>query len=602
MTRMTSDIESLQQLLQDGLPQFALQGLTMVIVTVVLFFYNVELALITLLHRSCPILTGLSLWFRSASDKGYNRVRDGIAGVLSDLSESLSGVRVVTGFNRARHNVLHHRNVTGALPRRQRPHRAHRRDVRRVHRVRRAARPGRAAAHRRQHGARRQPLRRRARRVHPLPELVLPPDPVAGAAVQPVPAGPGRDHQARRAARDAPDRRGGGRRRAAAADRRRRSRSSDVSFGVRPRQARAARRRPRTSPRARRSSLVGPTGAGKSTIAKLVTRFYDPTEGQVAHRRPRPARRHHRLAAHASSASCRRSRSSSPGPSRDNIAFARPDATDDEVTGGDRPRRPHRADRAAPRRASTRRSTSAACRCRRASASSSRSPARSWRRPRVLVLDEATSNLDLKSETQVEAGARRGARGPHRDHRRPPPVDRDARRPHRGRRRRPDRRAGLPRRARRPPRRALRGDVRRPGSRTWTPTPRRWSARGPPGSVERHVVRASGEPSTHGEPDPDRRLPRPRRRRAAPGGQRVHQVRCALLRPPQRLRPLREPRVHQEAPRHHRGGALVRDRAPGRARRAGAVRVVGGRPRRRRRREGQRGQRRARPGSTCRSE
>ena len=48
MTRMTSDIESLQQLLQDGLPQFALQGLTMVIVTVVLFFYNVELALITL--------------------------------------------------------------------------------------------------------------------------------------------------------------------------------------------------------------------------------------------------------------------------------------------------------------------------------------------------------------------------------------------------------------------------------------------------------------------------------------------------------------------------------------------------------------------------
>src|ERR1700755_1547727 len=82
MTRMTSDIESLQQLLQDGLPQFALQGLTMVIVTVVLFFYNVELTLLTLL-MIVPIFTGLSLWFRSASDKGYNRVRDGIASVLS---------------------------------------------------------------------------------------------------------------------------------------------------------------------------------------------------------------------------------------------------------------------------------------------------------------------------------------------------------------------------------------------------------------------------------------------------------------------------------------------------------------------------------------
>ena len=142
MTRMTSDIESLQQLLQDGLPQFALQGLTMVIVTVVLFFYNVELTLITLL-MIVPLLTGLSLWFRSASDKGYQRVRDGIASVLSDLSESLSGVRVVTGFNRARHNVLQHRNVVRRVPRRQRPHRAPRRDLRRVHRVRRAARPGR---------------------------------------------------------------------------------------------------------------------------------------------------------------------------------------------------------------------------------------------------------------------------------------------------------------------------------------------------------------------------------------------------------------------------------------------------------------------------
>ena len=84
----------------------------MVVVTVILFAMNVELALITLL-LIVPLLLGLSLWFRSASDRGYLRVRDGIAGVLSDVSESLSGVRVVAGFNRQRHNVLHHRNVVG---------------------------------------------------------------------------------------------------------------------------------------------------------------------------------------------------------------------------------------------------------------------------------------------------------------------------------------------------------------------------------------------------------------------------------------------------------------------------------------------------------
>ena len=40
-------------------------------------------------------------------------MRDGIANVLADLSESLHGVRIVTAHNRQRHNVVHHRNVVG---------------------------------------------------------------------------------------------------------------------------------------------------------------------------------------------------------------------------------------------------------------------------------------------------------------------------------------------------------------------------------------------------------------------------------------------------------------------------------------------------------
>ena len=112
MSRMTSDIENLQQLLQDGLSQLAIQALTMVVITAILFATDVRLAFITVV-LIVPALVLASLWFKRASERGYDRVRDGIANVLADLSESLHGVRIVTAHNRQRHNVIHHRNVVG---------------------------------------------------------------------------------------------------------------------------------------------------------------------------------------------------------------------------------------------------------------------------------------------------------------------------------------------------------------------------------------------------------------------------------------------------------------------------------------------------------
>src|ERR1700722_13908940 len=85
MSRMTSDIENLQQLLQDGLAQFAIQGLTMIVITWFLFTSNTRLAVITIVVV-IPPLTLMSIWFKRASERGYVRVRDGIALVLADLS------------------------------------------------------------------------------------------------------------------------------------------------------------------------------------------------------------------------------------------------------------------------------------------------------------------------------------------------------------------------------------------------------------------------------------------------------------------------------------------------------------------------------------
>ena len=110
MSRMTSDVENLQQLLQDGLAQFAMQGLTMVTIITIMFTMNVTLTLLALGVVLPPLLIS-TWWFHRASDRGYEAVRDGIANVLADLSESLQGMRVVVAHNRQRHNVLHHRNV-----------------------------------------------------------------------------------------------------------------------------------------------------------------------------------------------------------------------------------------------------------------------------------------------------------------------------------------------------------------------------------------------------------------------------------------------------------------------------------------------------------
>ena len=110
MTRMTSDLDNLTALLQEGLVQLFVQGLTMLFVTVVLFSMQPALAAITL-FVIVPLMLVATLWYRSASDTAFDRVRDRIADVMAHLQESLSGVRIVTAHNRQRRNIAEHRSI-----------------------------------------------------------------------------------------------------------------------------------------------------------------------------------------------------------------------------------------------------------------------------------------------------------------------------------------------------------------------------------------------------------------------------------------------------------------------------------------------------------
>jgi ATP-binding cassette subfamily B protein len=112
LSRMTSDLEPLQQLFQQGLVQLAVQAVTLVAVTVALFLLSPLLALVTLV-AVVPGTLALSLWYRNVAATAQLRVRDTIADVLAHLQESLAGIRLVTAHNRRKRAVIEHQNEAG---------------------------------------------------------------------------------------------------------------------------------------------------------------------------------------------------------------------------------------------------------------------------------------------------------------------------------------------------------------------------------------------------------------------------------------------------------------------------------------------------------
>lgn len=109
MTRMTTDVESLSALLQTGLVAAAVQALGFVGVVVVMFAISPPLALATL--SVVPVLVLATVWFRRRASHAYVRARDRIAAVNANLQESISGVRVAQAYARESRNSTQFRGV-----------------------------------------------------------------------------------------------------------------------------------------------------------------------------------------------------------------------------------------------------------------------------------------------------------------------------------------------------------------------------------------------------------------------------------------------------------------------------------------------------------
>ncbi|HZJ28554.1 MAG TPA: ABC transporter ATP-binding protein, partial [Solirubrobacterales bacterium] len=102
VSRMTNDIQALEQLVSNGLVTLFQASLTLVGVVVILLALDLSLALVTFL--TFPILILASVAFRLVAAGAYRVTRERIAAITGHLQETISGVRVVRGFGQeARH-------------------------------------------------------------------------------------------------------------------------------------------------------------------------------------------------------------------------------------------------------------------------------------------------------------------------------------------------------------------------------------------------------------------------------------------------------------------------------------------------------------------
>ncbi|MEV8595336.1 ABC transporter ATP-binding protein [Streptomyces sp. NPDC052012] len=100
MTRMTTDVDALSTFLQTGLVTAFVSVVTFFGIMVALLVIDVQLALVV--FATLPLLIVATYFFRRASVKAYELARERVSAVNADLQESVSGLRIVQAFRRER--------------------------------------------------------------------------------------------------------------------------------------------------------------------------------------------------------------------------------------------------------------------------------------------------------------------------------------------------------------------------------------------------------------------------------------------------------------------------------------------------------------------
>ncbi|WP_374707118.1 ABC transporter ATP-binding protein [Streptomyces sp. Y2F8-2] len=100
MTRMTTDVDALSTFLQTGLVTAFVSVVTFFGIMAALLVIDVQLALVV--FATLPPLIVATVFFRRASVKAYELARERVSAVNADLQESVSGLRILQAFRRER--------------------------------------------------------------------------------------------------------------------------------------------------------------------------------------------------------------------------------------------------------------------------------------------------------------------------------------------------------------------------------------------------------------------------------------------------------------------------------------------------------------------
>jgi ABC-type multidrug transport system fused ATPase/permease subunit len=109
ISRLTNDVEALDQLVTDGVTSLVQNTLTLVGTAILLFVLDWRLALATL--AVIPLMSVATVIFRVRSTRAYRAVRERLGLVTATLAEDIAGMRMVQAFTREQRNIENFRAV-----------------------------------------------------------------------------------------------------------------------------------------------------------------------------------------------------------------------------------------------------------------------------------------------------------------------------------------------------------------------------------------------------------------------------------------------------------------------------------------------------------